>query len=179
MQLKRFADGLVLKNMVIRKAKLQDADKIHKILAQAFKELEKRGYSTHAIETAIVDVDEIKNRIRSGGHVLVAEFENEIVGTVTGFEEHESMHVCSLSVYPVYQNCGVARQLMRHLEAIAHRKGCFKLFLHTAWAMKEAIRLYESLGYLKEGYLRRYFYGEDFIIFSKFIETSNNTNNRR
>ena len=42
-------------NIVIRKAKLQDAVKIHEVLMQAFKGLEGREYSTQAIETAIVD----------------------------------------------------------------------------------------------------------------------------
>jgi len=59
---------------------------------------------------------------------------------------------------------------MLHLEKIAHQKHCQKLFLCTAWAMKEAIQLYENLGYVKEGYLRNHFYGEDFIVFSKLLK---------
>jgi len=157
-------------NIVIRKAKLQDAVKIHEVLMQAFKGLEGRGYSTQAIETAIVDADEIRKRMHLGGHVLVAELGKEIIGTVTGLEEHKSMHVCSLAVNPRYQNYGVAHKLMNYLERIAHDQGCYKLFLCTAWAMKEAIRLYESLDYVKEGYLHKHFYGEDFIIFSKSIK---------
>lgn len=162
------------RSFVVRKARLQDADKIHDVLKQAFKGLEGRGYPTRAIETAIVDVEEIRRRIRLEGHVLLAELNNEIMGTVTGFEEHKSMHVCSLAVHPDYQNHGVARQLTGRLETIARKRGCYKLFLCTAWAMKEAIRLYEKLGYVREGYLRRHFYGEDFIIFSKFIREANN-----
>lgn len=160
------------KYVIIRKANLPDADKIHKILRQAFKKLEGRGYSTQAIEKAIADSKEIKRRMRLGGHVLVAELNSEIIGTVTGFEEHQSMHVCSLAVHPAYQNHRVAHQLMKRLETIARKRCCWKLFLHTAWAMKEAIQLYEDLGYVKEGYLRKHFYGEDFIVFSKFIKRS-------
>lgn len=158
------------KELVIRRAKLHDAEKIHEVLRQAFKGLEGRGYSTQAIATAIIGADEIRKRMRLGGHVLVAELDDEIIGTVTGLEEHKSMHVCSLAVDPRYQNCGVAHQLMNCLERIAHDKGCYKLFLCTAWAMKEAIRLYESLGYVREGYLGSHFYGEGFIVFSKFIK---------
>ncbi|UCE29998.1 MAG: GNAT family N-acetyltransferase [Candidatus Bathyarchaeota archaeon] len=111
-------------------------------------------------------------RIHSGGNILVAEINNEIVGTVSGLEEHGSMHVCSLAVLPAHQNSGVARRLMERLETVGQEKGCCKLFLHTAWAMKEAIQLYEKLGYMKEGYLREHFYGEDFMVFSKFIKSS-------
>lgn len=75
-----------------------------------------KRYSTQAINVAITEVEEIKDRVSSGEHVLVAELNDEIVGTVTGFEEHESMHACSLAVHPKYQNCGVTHQLMNHLK---------------------------------------------------------------
>lgn len=165
---------LVLKNTVIRKAKLQDADKIHKVLLQAFKGLKSRGYSTQAIETAIIDTDVIRKRIHLGGHVLVARLDSEIIGTVSGLEEHKGMHICSLAVDPKYQNYGVAHKLLRYLERIAYSKDCCKLFLCTAWAMKEAIQLYESLGYVREGHLHSHFYGEDFIVFGKFIRSHKN-----
>lgn len=158
------------RELVVRKAKLCEADKIHEVLMQAFRTLRGRGYSTQAIETAIIDTNEVRKRMDLGSHVLVAELDNEIVGTVTGIEEHESMHVCSLAVDPKYQNYGVAHKLMNRLDRIAHDKGCHKLFLCTALAMREAIRLYESLGYVMEGYLHKHFYGEDFIVFSKVIE---------
>jgi len=163
---------VILKNLVVRKAELQDVDRIHEVLKRAFKGLEGRGYSSQAIEAAIVNSEEITKRMHLGGHVLVAELNNEIVGTVSGFEEHGSMRVCSMAVHPAHQNCGFAHQLMERLEIIGHKKGCYKLFLHTAWAMEEAIQLYESLGYVKEGYLRKHFYGEDFLVFSKLIKRS-------
>jgi len=163
---------VALKKLVVRKAEFQDVDGIHEVLERAFKRLEGRGYSSQAIKAAIVDSEEIAKRMLSGGHVLVAEFNNEVVGTVSGFEEHGSMRVCSLAVHPAHQNCGVAHQLMGQLEMVGHKQGCRKLFLHTAWAMKEAIQLYESLGYVKEGYLREHFYGEDFLVFSKLIKRS-------
>ncbi len=55
---------------------------------------------------------------------------------------------------------------MKHLDVLARKKGCYKLFLQVAGAMKDAIRLYESLGYVEGGHLLRHFYGEDFIVFS-------------
>jgi len=63
---------------------------------------------------------------------------------------------------------------MKYLDIFARKKDCYRLFLQAAEAKKEAIRLYESLGYVKDGYLRRHFYVEDFIVFSKFIKTSEN-----
>lgn len=161
---------LALDKVLFRRAKLQDVEGVHEVLEHAFRGLEGRGYSTQAIEAAIVTAEEIKKRIDVGGYVTVAGIGDRIICTVTGLEEHKSMHVCSLAVHPEYQKCGVAHQLMLHLEKTAHQQNCQKLFLCTAWAMKEAIRLYESLGYIREGYLRNHFYGEDFILFSKFIK---------
>ncbi|MEM2954183.1 MAG: GNAT family N-acetyltransferase [Candidatus Bathyarchaeia archaeon] len=169
-QVKNFKKEFLLTHLAIRKAKLQEVDKIHEVLKQAFKGLEGRGYSTQAIKAAVVPIKEIAKRIRLGADVLVAELGDEIIGTVTGFMEHESMYVCSLAVHPAYQNLGIARQLMRSLETIARKKSCYKLFLYTGWAMKEAIGLYESLGYVREGYLSRHFYGEDLIVFSKILK---------
>ena len=170
--LNRLDKRVVLKNLVVRKAEFQDVDGIHEVLKRAFERLEESGYSSQAAKAAIVDSEEITKRMHLDGHVLVAELNNEIVGTVSGFEKHGSMHVCSLAVHPAHQNCGVAHQLMERLEMIGHRQGCYKLFLHTAWAMKEAIQLYENLGYMKEGDLREHFYGEDFLVFSKLIKRS-------
>jgi GNAT superfamily N-acetyltransferase len=75
--------------------------------------------------------------------------------------------VRALAVYPTYQNHGVAHQTYEVLRNNRLKKrGFTSFFLRTVWDMKEAIRPYESLGYVKEGYLRRHFYGEDFIVFS-------------
>jgi ribosomal protein S18 acetylase RimI-like enzyme len=107
--------------------------------------------------------------------VLVAQVGGQIVGTATGLEEHEALHVCSLAVYPGNQGRGVARRLMEALEEVARRRGCHKLWLQTAWAMTEAIALYGRLGYRQEGYQPRQFYGEDFIIFGKVLEADAET----
>lgn len=156
--------------VTIRNARPGEADDIHRVLVAAFRGLRGRGYNHQALEAAIVPPDEITRRIIEGGHVLVAQVEKQIVGTVTGLEEHQALHVCSLAVYPGNQGRGIARRLMEALEDIARRQGCHKLWLQTAWAMTEAIALYERLGYRQEGYQPRQFYGEDFLMFGKVIE---------
>ena len=153
----------------IREAKYMDADKIHQVLKSAFSPLAGRGYSRMAICGAIGHPWRIREHIISGLPVLVAELENRIVGTVTGLEEHESMQISSLAVHPEYQGNRIGRQLLQTIESIAVKNGCNKTFLFTAFSMLEAIRLYNSLGYEKEGHLRRHFYGEDLLVFSKYL----------
>ncbi|MHA2601259.1 MAG: N-acetyltransferase family protein [Candidatus Thorarchaeota archaeon SMTZ1-83] len=153
----------------IRDARLEDSQAIHDTLREAMSPLAITGYSKAAIETAIVRPWVIRDRILSGFTTLVAEADGKIVGTVGGVREMRSMRVVSLAVRPSHQRRGIGCRLLLRIESIATRLRCHKLFLLTAWSMMEAIRLYMSLGYRKEGYLRRHFHGEDMVIFSKYL----------
>lgn len=158
-------------DITVRRAEPRDAPAIHEVMKRAFEGLEGRGYSQMAIETAILSAEAIRPRIaQQGAHVLVAEIEDQFVGTASGMEEYESLHVCSIAVAPEYQRHGIARRLMEELEKLARRSGCHKLFLQTAWSMTEAIMLYRNLGYQQEGHQPRHFYGEDFLLFGKILD---------
>ncbi|UCH04366.1 MAG: GNAT family N-acetyltransferase [Candidatus Thorarchaeota archaeon] len=163
--------GLIstLMKVRIREARLDDAPAIHDTLKEAMRHLAITGYSEAAVEAAIVRPWVIRDRILSGFTTLVAEADGTIVGAVGGIRESRSMRVVSLAVRPSHQRRGIGCRLLLKLESIATRLRCHKLFLFTAWSMMEAIRLYLSLGYRKEGYLRRHFHGEDMAIFSKYL----------
>ena len=154
----------------IRLATADDARDISNILRGAFSLLRGRGYSERALLAAMVPPEFVRERIEQGAHVLVAETDGRIVGTATGIEEHESLHVCSVAVDPVFCGQGIARRLMHELEKIAREEDCYKIFLQTAWSMAEAIALYRKLGYEQEGYQRKHFYGEDFLMFGKLLK---------
>jgi quercetin dioxygenase-like cupin family protein/ribosomal protein S18 acetylase RimI-like enzyme len=157
--------------VAIRRAQPNDVPAIHEVLKRAFKGLQGRGYSQRAIETAILDSQAIEARMAQEGiHVFVAVIEDQIAGTASGMEEHESLHVCSMAVDPAYQGHGIARSLMEELESLARQLRCNKVFLQTAWSMTEAIALYRSLGYRQEGYQPRHFHGEDFLLFGKVLD---------
>ncbi|MFX0045989.1 MAG: GNAT family N-acetyltransferase [Candidatus Hermodarchaeota archaeon] len=153
----------------VRDARLEDAQAIHDTLKEAMRPLAITGYSEVAIEAAIVRPWVIRDRILSGFTTLVAEADGKIVGTVGGVRESRSMRVVSLAVRPSHQRKGIGCRLLLRIESLATRLRCHKLFVMTAWSMKEAIRLYMSMGYRKEGYLRRHFHGEDMAIFSKYL----------
>ncbi|HEY75322.1 MAG TPA: GNAT family N-acetyltransferase [Thermoflexia bacterium] len=161
-----------MEGTTIRKARRADVEAVHRVLTAAFQGLRGRGYSERALEAAILSPQEIGRRVDEGAHVLVAEVDGQIVGTATGLEEHEALHVCSVAVHPDWQGQGIARRLMKALEEIARQRGCHKLWLQTAWAMTEAITLYERAGYRQEGYQPRQFYGEDFLVFGKVLTSA-------
>jgi len=154
-----------------RPAQAKDALAIHEVMERAFWGLRGRGYPERAIEEAILSPEAIQARIARGDtNVLVATVKDQIAGTVSGIEEQQSLHVCSMAVDPSHQGQGIAQRLMEELERLARHSGCQKLFLQTAWAMTEAIALYWRLGYHQEGYQPRHFYGEDFLLFGKFLD---------
>lgn len=155
--------------VTIRDAISTDAAAIRRVMQAAFSPLLLRGYPKRAIHRTISKTWRIRDRILSDSVVLVAEIDDEVVGTVTGIEEHESMRVSSLGVHPLHQCYGIGTELLETLESIAIENGNRKMFLVTAWAMTEAIQLYRRLGYRKEGYLRWHYFGEDLIMFSKYL----------
>ena len=157
-------------SVFIRKAGPEDARLIHEVLKQAFLNIGEPDYSAQAIKAAISETWKIRERIISHQPVFVAECNDQIVGTISGYKEHMSMKVESFAVHPQFQRRGIGMQLLEELEALARTYRCHKIYLFTAWSMMDAARLYITLGYEKEGYLRKQFYGEDLVIFGKCLE---------
>ncbi|MFX0168104.1 MAG: GNAT family N-acetyltransferase [Candidatus Hodarchaeota archaeon] len=75
----------------------------------------------------------------------------------------------SLAVDPRFQRRRVRYRLVKVLEKHAREFKCNKLFVQTAWAMFEAIKLYWRLGFSLEGYHSRQFLGEDLFSFGKIL----------
>jgi len=161
--------------MKIRMATPNDAARIYEVLKQAFSAYKNKNYPIEAIKAAIAPLSEIRKRIQKEC-VLVAEQRGIVVGTVTGLIQHKSMCICSLAVLPQFQNLGIATKLLKRIEGFARNLECNKLWLCVVpQVMEKAVRVYEKLGYEQEGYLKRHFYGEDFLLLSKSIVTDNTT----
>ncbi|HYH27543.1 MAG TPA: GNAT family N-acetyltransferase [Actinomycetota bacterium] len=92
--------------------------------------------------------------------VLGAVLEGRVVGTVTVETEErvpgsrdrppldpDEMHVRMLAVHPDFQGRGIGRALMDAVVEEARRRGRSRITLDTTEAMKEAVGLYESMGF--------------------------------
>jgi len=152
----------------VRRARLGDVEGIYNVIKLAFEDYRKIGYREAAIQSAIVSRSEIKRRINTE-LMLVAETDKQIVGTVTGAIECESMNVKTLATHPSFQNLGVGTKLMEEIEEEAVEVGCCKISLFTTPVMESAIHLYEKLGYEREGVLKKQFHGIDLIAFGKIL----------
>jgi len=154
--------------ITVRRARSEDLEGIYNVIKLAFEDYRKIGYQEAAIQSAIVSKSEIQRRINEE-IMLVAKRANQIVGTVTGTIEYESMHVKTLATHPSFQNLGIATRLMEETEKEAAKADCIKISLFTTPVMKSAIHLYKKRGYQRESVLKRQYHGIDLIAFGKIL----------
>lgn len=154
--------------VTVRRARLEDVEDVYEVIKTAFENYRKIDYSEAAIQSAIVSRSEIQHRINEE-LILVAETKKQIVGTVTGTIEYETIHVKTLAAHPSFQNLGIGTNLMKEIEKEAVKVRLRKISLLTTPIMNSAINLYEKLGYEKEGVLKRQFHGIDLIAFGKIL----------
>jgi ribosomal protein S18 acetylase RimI-like enzyme len=74
-----------------------------------------------------------------------------------------------IAVDPDHQHEGIGIALMTAAEEEFLKRGCHKIYLNTLPALVPAIRLYMKFGLLPESYLRKHWWGADFILMSKWI----------
>jgi GNAT superfamily N-acetyltransferase len=87
------------------------------------------------------------------GHVLVARVNGELAGVccVTVYNEGTTLWVREIAVSPNHQRKGYGRKLMEQAILYGTERGAVKGFLAADLQNKNAIALYESLGFLRRG----------------------------
>jgi len=83
---------------------------------------------------------DMKNKV-----ILKAILENEVVGSVRGYEENGICHIGRLSVHPSYMGKGIGSQLMEAIEDLFSHHGHYRLF--TGHKSERNLYLYKKLGY--------------------------------
>lgn len=124
------------------------------------------AYTEHAQAVSEDHWQALKNAISSeadmqqGVELIVAEVEGEIVGTVALFppktrayegyiEELDYFEIRMLAVAPEVRGKGVAFALVSECITRTKAKGFNAIGLHTADFMKNAINLYERIGFIR------------------------------
>lgn len=81
----------------------------------------------------------------------VAEDGNTIVGYCGVFVPGPGIEadILTVAVLPAYRRQGIAKEFMRQIEAYAVEKEASAMMLEVELANESAIKLYESLGYMK------------------------------
>jgi ribosomal protein S18 acetylase RimI-like enzyme len=86
--------------------------------------------------------------IHKGGFIFMAQFENEIVGTVAlKFVEHGVYEFTKMAVDEKYQGLKIGKNLAEVAIEKAKRKGASKIILYSNTKLSAAIALYRKLGF--------------------------------
>jgi ribosomal protein S18 acetylase RimI-like enzyme len=89
---------------------------------------------------------------------LIAENNQQIIGTVLGGFDGRRGIVYHLAVRREYRNSGVGTALMEALEERLRLKGCIRYYLLVTEGNNEAMKFYEKRGWKR---LELYVYGKD------------------
>jgi ribosomal protein S18 acetylase RimI-like enzyme len=101
---------------------------------------------------------------------LVVEENEEFIGVAIGRVWEDGVAVLGFfGVKPLHRRKGVGFSLLSRFVDEAKKRKAHKVWLLTAPSLQSAIRLYVKAGFVPEGYLRKHSYGQDLILYSKFL----------
>ncbi|WP_336977368.1 GNAT family N-acetyltransferase [Brevundimonas nasdae] len=83
-----------------------------------------------------------------GGRIFIAQRDGEAVGCCAMVPTDDGVEVCKMTVTPAARGLGLARRLLDACDAAARQAGSDRLYLETNSALKPAIALYESAGFV-------------------------------
>jgi ribosomal protein S18 acetylase RimI-like enzyme len=118
---------------------------------QQFKEISLEwlhGYGLY--EEADADLIENPQKyIHAGGFIFLAHYTQKVVGTVSLIpSENNTFEIMKLGVLEGYKGLGIGRTLMQVCIDICKEKKAHRITLETSSKLKNAIQLYEKLGFL-------------------------------
>lgn len=84
-------------------------------------------------------------------YMSVAESENTIIGYCGVFLPAPGVEadILTVAVLPEFRRQGIAKEFMRQIEQWSHDRGASAMMLEVEHTNESAIKLYESLGYMK------------------------------
>ena len=103
-------------------------------------------------EEADKDVLEIeKYYLATGGEFWVIEHQNQIVGTAAYYpiqRGEKAVEIRKMYLLPKVRGLGLGKYLLQQLETAIALRGFEQIWIETASILVEAVKLYESNGYL-------------------------------
>lgn len=140
-------------DIVIREARDDELDIVSSLAVDAYAEYAER-MSPDAWSAFAQQIANVRGRLVDA-EVLVAERDDQLVGTVTLFTgwrgaQPDSYGVRLLAVPPAERGTGVGRALMEHCIERARADGKDRVVLTTTFEMEFARDLYEKLGFVRE-----------------------------
>lgn len=129
--------------MIVERANMDDSGQILALQRLAYIS-EAELYNNFSIPPLTETIDKLENDIAEKV-VLKVVLNNQIIGSVRGFEKDGTCHVGRLMVHPDFQNRGIGRLLLKEIEILFSSVERFELF--TGDKSEKNLFLYQKVGY--------------------------------
>jgi len=129
----------------IRRAKVEEAAAVTAVINAAY--VVEAFFKVHPDRT---DEAEVASRIATE-HVMVAEADGSLAGSVTVNTTPPEGHFGMLSVAPAHQGRGIAKELVTAAERLCLEGGCTSVSIEVVHLRAELVPFYEKLGYAVSG----------------------------
>ena len=164
--------------MVIREMNEGDigsaVDLSHRVRKKSWEEFEKEIYPQNLFEDELKQYsDETMSRFlkSENSFAFVGLEKTELMGLAMGrMTEGGLVDLSWICVDTMAQGKGIGKKLMDKVFEYAKSKGCHKVFAYTFPALAPTISFYLRSGFVLEAYLRKHWYGLDFVMMSKLLE---------
>jgi len=142
----------MVNDFLIRRASIDDAKAIHKVLLAAFEEF-RYFYSFEGFNDTVLSEETAKDRIEEMNVYVAVDKNGEVIGTIGWQKISQSEgHIQGMGVIPIWQGKkSPVKSLLQHVELAARKEGCKIISLDTTGILKRAQRFYEKNGYKKTG----------------------------
>jgi ribosomal protein S18 acetylase RimI-like enzyme len=135
----------------IRRATDADIDGILTCLQLAF-EPYKASYTPAAYEDTVPTLIGVEQRLREMCVLVAVNQANEILGTLAyQVMKSNEGHLRGMAILPQWQRHGLAKRLLDRAESDLRERKCNRCTLDTTPQLRDAIRFYESNGYIATG----------------------------
>ncbi len=155
--------NITMMKPIYKKADISEIDSICELIKNAIRQMESQGiyqwdedYPNLDILSQDITNEElttvnIENEI-AAIYVTNTEYDEEYDKVKWHFPDAKFMIVHRLCVSPKFQNKGLARIIVEHIEKEAKQKGFQSIRLDTFSGNPYSLRLYKSLGYTETGH---------------------------
>lgn len=100
---------------------------------------------------------------------FVAELGKDLVGVVVGRVDGGVASIRWIGVHPSWRKRGIGRRLLTRAVEHCKKLGCHKVTLYTLPTIIPAMNLYLKSGFVPEAYLRKHWWGVDYVVMSKWV----------
>ncbi|MEA5554102.1 GNAT family N-acetyltransferase [Anabaena cylindrica UHCC 0172] len=107
------------------------------------------GWEPNGADRDVLQIEECY--LATGGEFWVIEHQHQIVGTAAYYPIHrgeKAVEIRKMYLLPSARGLGLGKYLLQELEKTILSRGFEQIWIETASVLKEAVKLYESNGYI-------------------------------